>query len=81
MIESYYQYPWKIYKKYFPNGNEKEFNEAFVSFDVSEEEFHQLTDNAIGSFVCWETVIFDLNKIKTSINKNIKCLPNKFREI
>lgn len=71
MVEDVYEYPYSIYQKYFPDGNEDEFNEAFVSFDVSEEEFHILTDNTIGKFVCWETVVFDLNKIKTPINKNI----------
>ena len=80
MIEKYYEYPWNIYLKYFPNGNENEFDKAFVSFDVSKKEFKELTNNSKGNFICLETVIFDLDKIKTPINKSIKNLKNTFRK-
>lgn len=43
MVEEMYEYPYSIFKKYFPNGTEEEFDKSFVSFDVSEEDFHLLT--------------------------------------
>lgn len=82
MVEEMYEYPYSIFKKYFPNGTEEEFDKSFVSFDVSEEDFHSLTDDSIGEFVCLETVIFDLSQIQSTFDKeSIKKLQNKFREI
>lgn len=80
MIEEIYKYPYSVFKKYFPNGTEKEFDDAFVSFDVSEKEFHQLTDDTKGDYVCLDTVIFDLTKIKSQFDYlYIKSLKNKFK--
>lgn len=66
-------------KNIFPNGNEEEFNKAFVTFDVSKEEFEQIKNDNNGNFVCLETVVFDLNLIKSHFN--IKNISNKFRKV
>ena len=81
MIEKIYKYPYSIYQKYFPNGNEEEFEKAFVSFDVSEEEFNYFQDdlNHNHKLVCLETVIFDLYYIMSEFDIS-KFPSNKFRE-
>lgn len=80
MIETCYEIPWKVYNKYFPNGSEEEFDKAFVSFDVSEDEFKYFQDNVSHNhkLVCLETVVFDLYYIFSEFD--IEGIPNKFRE-
>lgn len=77
-MDSLYEYPYSIYQKYFPNGNEEEFDEAFVTFDVSEEEFNDLTQGN-ERYICLETVVFDKSFIKTPINNNLE-IKNTFRK-
>lgn len=81
-IKTIYAYPWSIFKKHFPSGTKQEFNNAFISFDVSKEEFNELVGKDSKHHVCWETVIFDLSTIKSPLSKkfNINKIPNTFRK-
>lgn len=76
-VENAYKYPYRIYKNFFPNGNLDEFNKSFVTFDVSKEEFLELT-RGDKKYICLETVVFDTSFIKSSMNKKLKN-KNQFR--
>lgn len=85
MIDTIYIFPWNVYKKYFPNGNEEEFDKAFVSFDLSQTEFEELIGEYPnnGRFVCYEGVMFDRKFIKTPMVDNrlkTKKIKNTFRQ-
>lgn len=66
-----YEKPWNIYKKFFPNGNEEEFNKAFVTFDITIEEFNKIIEKNPHYFFL-ESVIFDLSKIYSKYCAPIK---------
>ena len=67
MIEEVYKYPYSIYEKYFPNGNEEEFNQAFVTFDYDESKINESWEalECDENYICIEGVIFDKRKINT----------------
>lgn len=96
LVKTIYQYPYSIYKKYFPQGNIEEFDKAFITFDISEKDFRELLEineestqdyiKRTKRWVCWETVMFDLSQIKTPLVKEYGTIENnniinQFRKI
>ena len=39
-----YEKAWSIYKKYFPEGNEGEFDKSFVTFDATMEDVDKMNN-------------------------------------
>lgn len=57
-----YEKSWSIYKKYFPEGNEGEFDKSFVTFDATMEDVDKMNNT---NYLLLEGVVFDISKINS----------------
>lgn len=64
-----YEKPWNVYKKYFSEGNESEFDKSFVTFDVSIEDVDKMNNT---NYLLLEGVVFDISKINSRYCTPIK---------
>ena len=64
-----YEKPWNVYKKYFSEGNEGEFDKSFVTFDVTMDDVDKMNNT---NYLLFEGVVFDISKINSRYCTPIK---------